>query len=139
MKKISISPMSFPLSMLSFLLPFPFTNALDSDITFAVVDFPTTVCGIVSARQAKRTAQRERSHGNLQSRLEAPVVALSLHQQCSQVMSLLSKKKGLRYRSQPALDPKKLEVHHQITARGRRSKVHRVDLHLCTQSVKMSS
>ncbi|RHN66778.1 hypothetical protein MtrunA17_Chr3g0095271 [Medicago truncatula] len=40
-------------------------------------------------------------------------------------MSLLSKKKGLRYRSQPALDPKKLEVHHQITARGRRSKVHR--------------
>ncbi|AES70243.2 hypothetical protein MTR_3g050170 [Medicago truncatula] len=57
MKKISISPMSFPLSQLSFLLPLPFTNALDSDITFAVVDFPATVCIIVSARQAKRTAQ----------------------------------------------------------------------------------
>ena len=28
--------------------------------------------------------------------------------------------------SQPALDPGKSEVHHQITARGRRSKVHRL-------------
>ena len=28
--------------------------------------------------------------------------------------------------SQPALDPRKSEVHHQITARGRRSKVHRL-------------
>ncbi|XP_027366513.1 uncharacterized protein LOC113872859 [Abrus precatorius] len=34
------------------------------------------------------------------------------------------KKEGLEI-SQPALDPKKSEVHHQITARGRRSKVHR--------------
>ena len=30
--------------------------------------------------------------------------------------------------SQPALDPGKSEVHHQITARGRRSKVHRLFL-----------
>ncbi|KAL9314997.1 hypothetical protein ACSQ67_015998 [Phaseolus vulgaris] len=34
------------------------------------------------------------------------------------------KREGLEI-SQPALDPKKSEVHHQITARGRRSTVHR--------------
>ncbi|KAG5075780.1 hypothetical protein JHK84_057011 [Glycine max] len=34
------------------------------------------------------------------------------------------KREGLEI-SQPALDPKKSEVHHQITARGRRSSVHR--------------
>lgn len=34
------------------------------------------------------------------------------------------KNEGLEI-SQPALDPSKSEVHHQITARGRRSKVHR--------------
>ncbi|KAK7295177.1 hypothetical protein RJT34_18082 [Clitoria ternatea] len=34
------------------------------------------------------------------------------------------KSEGLEI-SQPALDPEKSEVHHQITARGRRSKVHR--------------
>ncbi|KAK9138948.1 hypothetical protein Sjap_009542 [Stephania japonica] len=34
------------------------------------------------------------------------------------------KEEGLEI-SQPALDPAKSEVHHQITARGRRSKVHR--------------
>jgi hypothetical protein len=35
------------------------------------------------------------------------------------------KEEGLEI-SQPALDPKLSEVHHQITARGRRSKVHRL-------------
>jgi len=42
------------------------------------------------------------------------------------------KSEGLEI-SQPALDPNKSEVHHQITAQGRRTKVHRYSSSLIVQ------
>jgi hypothetical protein len=46
------------------------------------------------------------------------------------------KSEGLEI-SQPALDPNKSEVHHQITAHGRRTKVHRYSSRLIVISLNL--